>query len=86
MTYRNGRFVVALMAGTAALAFAMPVNAQDTAAGVADAEGDAEIIVSARRRDERITDVPIAVTAISGDQPRLWARSISPTCRTRRRT
>ncbi len=68
MTYRNGRFVVALMAGTAALAFAMPVNAQDTAAGVADAEGDAEIIVSARRRDERITDVPIAVTAISGDQ------------------
>lgn len=68
MAFRNSRIVVGLMAGTAALAFTVPAHAQDTTPGASNAGGDAEIIVSARRRDERITDVPIAVTAISGDQ------------------
>lgn len=39
-----------------------PVFAQD------DAASRDEIVVSARRRDESLQDVPIAVTAVSGDQ------------------
>lgn len=45
--------------------FAPPAFAQD--AGASADSGDAEIIVTARRRDERLLDVPVAVTAISGD-------------------
>ncbi len=43
---------------------ALPAAAQDEVA--ASEEGSGEIIVTARRRDERLIDVPIAVTAISG--------------------
>ena len=46
------------------IAFAPPVFAQDEGAS---ADSSDEIIVTARRRDERLIDVPIAVTAISGD-------------------
>ncbi|MDX2209260.1 MAG: TonB-dependent receptor [Sphingopyxis sp.] len=44
---------------------ALPVAAQDEVA--ASEEESGEIIVTARRRDERLIDVPIAVTAISGE-------------------
>ncbi len=44
---------------------AAPVLAQDEAA---DAEDSGEIIVTARRREESLQDVPIAVTAYSGAQ------------------
>ena len=40
--------------------------AQDAAADASDDSG--EIIVTARRREERLVDVPIAVTSFSGDQ------------------
>ncbi len=50
--------IAALAVGTA------PVVAQETAAG----EATDEIIVSARRRDESLKDVPIAVSAFSGDR------------------
>ena len=53
-----------------ALAFAPSAIAQDAAAeavGVTDDSGDNEIIVTARRRDERLIDVPVAITAYSGD-------------------
>ena len=43
---------------------ALPAAAQDEVA--ASEEDSGEIIVTARRRDERLIDVPIAVTAISG--------------------
>jgi iron complex outermembrane receptor protein len=52
------------------LAFAPAAIAQDAAAeavGVTDDSGDNEIIVTARRRDERLIDVPVAITAYSAD-------------------
>jgi iron complex outermembrane receptor protein len=50
---------------------AMPVAAQETADAAADpvAEESSEggIVVTARRREEKLLDVPIAITAYSGD-------------------
>ncbi len=56
-------FVLAATLGAA------PVFAQDGAATPAAAEGedDGAIVVTARKRDETLADVPIAVTAIDGD-------------------
>ena len=59
-----------LLAGCATLAtFAAPVAAQDSVADPAasTAEDDGTIIVTARRREERLIDVPLSVTALSGD-------------------
>jgi iron complex outermembrane receptor protein len=61
-----------LLAGCAGVAtFAAPAVAQDAAAEVADeaqtAEEDGTIYVTARRREERLIDVPLSVTALSGD-------------------
>ena len=44
---------------------AMPAHAQDEAAASDDS---GEIIVTARRREETLVDVPIAITALSADQ------------------
>jgi len=64
-----------LLAGAAGLAtFAAPAAAQDSAAEtVADAAAsdlaeDGVIYVTARRREERLLDVPLSVTAISGEE------------------
>ena len=65
--------------GIAALAIAAPAFAQDSAAepesppaadaAVDDAAGtDQDIVVTARRRNEVLLDVPIAVTAYTGEQ------------------
>ncbi len=63
---RNLRCAVLATSALSILAFAPAAAfAQDEGAS-ADA-GDEDIIVTARRRDERLIDVPIAVTAISGD-------------------
>ncbi len=58
----------ALLASIAAsgLAFTAPVMAQDDAAATDEGEGG-EIIVTARRREENLLDVPIAVSAFSGE-------------------
>jgi iron complex outermembrane receptor protein len=58
-----------LLAGCAGLAtLAAPAAAQDTdvAAEATEAE-DGVIIVTARRREERLIDVPLSVTALSGE-------------------
>ncbi|MBJ7437911.1 MAG: TonB-dependent receptor [Sphingopyxis sp.] len=47
------------------LAFAPAVFAQEE--GASADSGDDEIIVTARRRDERLIDVPVAITAYSGE-------------------
>jgi iron complex outermembrane receptor protein len=55
-----------LIAGIYAGCFAVPAYAQ--AGESADSGDEGAIIVSARRREESLIDVPIAITALSGDQ------------------
>ena len=77
------RRIATLLAGTTVLAFASPAVAQDTAtatAAAADttaqtgttagapADDSAEVVVTARRREETLQNVPVAITAVSGDQ------------------
>jgi iron complex outermembrane receptor protein len=54
--------------------YAAPTQAQSTTGNAAKVTppgpvpvGDAEIVVTARRRAERLQDVPVAITAVSGD-------------------
>jgi iron complex outermembrane recepter protein len=47
---------------------AMPALAQDADQPQAESADDGEIVVTARRREENLLDVPIAITAISGQQ------------------
>ena len=56
----------ALLASASVLPATAPALAQE--AGASDGEGREVITVTARRREESILDVPIAVTAISGEQ------------------
>jgi iron complex outermembrane recepter protein len=60
------RFRIALFSGVALLGLAgTPALAQQTADTSAS---DGDIVVTARRREENLIDVPIAITAISGAQ------------------
>ncbi|RRQ51216.1 TonB-dependent receptor [Sphingorhabdus wooponensis] len=62
-------FRAALLASiaTSGIACAAPAFAQDVAPAMDEAEGGGEIIVTARRREENLIDVPIAVSAFSGE-------------------
>ena len=83
MSYRTATARLLLLAGTATLLLAAPSVAQDqtadeaqdapaAATDSADAPGDSvdtgDIVVTARRRNEALQDVPIAVTAYTGEQ------------------
>ena len=59
-------YIHALAASGAIISPAV-VQAQATAA-TNTAEADSEIVVTAQKRSERISDVPISITAVSGDQ------------------
>ncbi|MCJ2178194.1 TonB-dependent receptor [Novosphingobium album (ex Hu et al. 2023)] len=61
-----GSSVLALSGGIGISAPAMAQDAPPAAQAPEEAGGD--IIVTARRREERLVDVPIAVTTFSGDQ------------------
>ena len=71
------RFAAVSTLVLAATLGAAPVFAQDSAAtpAAAETEDDGVIVVTARKRDETLSDVPIAVTAIDGDT--LTARGIN---------
>lgn len=60
-----------LLAGCAGIAtFATPVAAQDSVqddVSVSDEADEGVIIVTARRREERLIDVPLSVTALTGE-------------------
>jgi iron complex outermembrane receptor protein len=60
----------ALLGATALVAWTGPALAQGTAAPQAEAAtpDDGSIVVTARRREESLVNVPIAITALSGDQ------------------
>ncbi|MCU0946727.1 MAG: TonB-dependent receptor [Porphyrobacter sp.] len=62
---------IALLAGCAGAAlFAMPAAAQDAAGETAEPAADVNdgnIVVTARRREERLQDVPLSITAFTGE-------------------
>ena len=64
MTVRILSIILMNSAATAAVAMALaaPVAAQDTATAAID-----DIVVTAQRREERLIDVPISVSAVSGE-------------------
>ena len=63
------RFTTMLVSGCAfvALAASSAVAQQAAPAAAEEATGDQDIIVTARKRNETLLDVPVAVTAVSGD-------------------
>jgi iron complex outermembrane receptor protein len=76
MSIRTSFAVRGLLLASAAIIAAQPAWAQETeqvaaeaneAAAAADTEGTNEIVVTARRRNEILQDVPVAVTAYSGE-------------------
>ena len=68
MLFSRSKCIYALFASTAALALYAPAAAQEMAPPPAHGAALEEVVVTARRRDERLQDVPVAVTALSGDQ------------------
>jgi iron complex outermembrane receptor protein len=66
---RNRRNPLLVLAGSMAIAAALPADAQTSAAAqTLGAEGDKleEITVTAQRREEKLQDVPISMSAVSG--------------------
>ena len=68
MHFHPVRLTAALMTGVACAALATPASAQSEADAVAEIdESEDVIVVTARRREERLIDVPVAVSAFSGE-------------------
>ena len=58
----------AIALASPAIAHAQEADASPSAGAPADADGSQEIVVTAQKREERLSDVPLSVTAVSGDQ------------------
>lgn len=58
---------MAALAGVSLLSIAAPASAQDAGASSDEAMADGEIVVSARRRDEGLQDVPLVVNAVTSE-------------------
>ena len=67
MTYKRGIRALALASVAVSAVIALPAAAQEAAPDSAS-EDSGDLVVTARRREESLLDVPIAVTAYSGDQ------------------
>ena len=68
---KTGRTIRALLAATALTAFAAPAVAQNTPPAndsVSNSAEDGTIIVTARRREESLLNVPLSITALTGEQ------------------
>ncbi len=65
-TSQTNTFRLLLLAAAAPLAFTTPVLAQDADDAVEE-QSDERITVTARRREESLQDVPIAITAFTGE-------------------
>lgn len=68
ISYKRGIRALALASvATSALA-AAPAWSQDSADAATASEDSGDLIVTARRREENLLDVPIAISAFSGEQ------------------
>jgi iron complex outermembrane recepter protein len=61
--FRTRSVLLAATASTLALAFVVPTNAQQASGATLE-----EVVITARKREESILNVPVVVTAITGDQ------------------
>lgn len=62
------KLMLTMSVAAGALFAATPVLAQDAAAPQAAEEFGSDIIVTAQRREQRLQDVPVSVTALTGDE------------------
>ncbi len=64
-TARGARRALMLAGASAAVLTALPAVAQEAPSATEQASTLEEVVVTARRREERLQDVPVAVTALS---------------------
>ena len=62
------KLIISLANGVALMALAVPALAQTAAQRPSESAQVDEIVVTANKREERLKDVPISVTVVSGDQ------------------
>ncbi|WP_298196258.1 TonB-dependent receptor [Novosphingobium sp.] len=65
---RASAVALATLLATGTSPFITAAQAQDQAAAATTDEGEGAIVVTARRREERLVDVPIALSSFSGEQ------------------